>query len=71
HAPVAALARLDEAGSMTLDARVLSLDGTEQVEVCLTLPVSSEPEAVELGNAVAGLLLQRGADSLLISGART
>lgn len=71
HAPVAALARLDEAGSMTLDARVLSLDGTEQVEVSLTLLVSSEPEAVELGNAVAGLLLQRGADSLLVSGART
>lgn len=71
HAPVAALARLDETGSMTLAARVLSLDGTEQVEGSLTLPVSSEPEAVELGNAVAGLLLQRGADSLLVSGART
>jgi hydroxymethylbilane synthase len=71
HAPVAALARLDETGSMTLDARVLSIDGTQQVEVSLTLPVSSGPEAVELGNSAAGQLLQRGADSLLVTGART
>lgn len=71
HAPVAALARLDEAGSMTLDARVLSLDGTEQVEVSLTLPVRSGPEAVELGNMAAGQLLQRGAEPLLVSGAST
>lgn len=71
HAPVAALARLDETGSMTLDARVLSIDGTHQVEVSLTLPVRSGPEAVELGNAAAGQLLHRGAEPLLVSGART
>lgn len=69
HAPVAAIARTAE-GSMSLHARVLSTDGTEQVDVSLTRPAGSEQEAIELGHDAAGRLLQQGADGLLVPGVR-
>jgi hypothetical protein len=55
---------------MSLHARVLSTDGAEQVDVSLTRPAGSELEAIEVGHEAAALLLEQGADGLLVPGVR-
>lgn len=61
-APVGAWARLSEAGSLHLDAVVLSFDGKQRIAASAT----GEPaDAAQLGHNIAGQLLAEGAGELI------
>lgn len=62
RAPVGALARAGEGGSLVLRARVLALDGSEMLEDEVTGPLA---DPLGLGRALAERLLSRGAQRLV------
>ena len=64
RAPVGALATL-ETGVLRLRGRVLSLDGSECLEDEASGRVATVTDAVEVGRALAGKLLARGATRLV------
>lgn len=72
-APVGAFARVDEASSaLSLDARVMSVDGRERVEASGALPLTDSVgrgDAARLGEDVARQLLARGAAEVTDLGA--
>jgi len=59
--PIGVWARM-ESGSLRIDARVLSADGSESIRESRT---GSPENGTELGHSVAAALLDRGADRLL------
>ncbi|KJK57225.1 hydroxymethylbilane synthase [Saccharothrix sp. ST-888] len=59
--PIGAYGKAD-GDMLTLHAQVTSVDGTKQVQACLSGPLN-EPE--KLGMQVAGLLLDQGAEGIL------
>lgn len=62
--PVAAYGRLND-GSLTLHGRVSALDGAQQIDVEMTQPVREMRHALRLGNALAKIALEEGAQRIL------
>ena len=62
--PLGALGTI-EAGTLTLQAVVATLDGTSAIRETMQASVSESEEAMRLGAALAALLLERGADRIL------
>lgn len=63
--PVAAFASLDAAGTLTLDARVISLDGHQVIAARQAERCGHLEDALAMGHAVAGDLLAGGAGPIL------
>ncbi len=64
-APVGAWARFESNTTMTLDAVVLSIDGTQRMTTRVEAMIADQAAAVTLGQHAADLLIQQGALSVI------
>jgi hydroxymethylbilane synthase len=63
--PVGVESRLDDKGTLTLDAVIVSLDGTKAVERSLSRAVANVDEAIKVGRDLANELINGGGKEIL------